>query len=91
MALQGHNVAAECREAATLSLTLEELAALGKDVGSMKLSLNKMAAKSGQWRPHVQIAQEMSTLVGHTPPGACSAQHLCMSRFVAPGVAISRE
>ena len=64
IALQGHNVAGECREAATLSLTLEELAALGKDVGSMKLSLNKMAAKSGQWRPHVQIAHEMSTLVG---------------------------
>ena len=73
IALKGHNVAAECREAATVSLTLEELAALGKDVGSMKSSLHKMAAKSGQWIPHVQIAQEIITLVGHSWDLLCAA------------------
>lgn len=61
---QGHTVAAECCEAATLSPILEELAALSKDVGIMKTSLNKMAAKSGQWWPHVQILHEVGTLVG---------------------------
>ena len=56
-----------------MSLTLEELAALGKDVGSMKSSLHKMAAKSGQWIPHVQIAQEIITLVGHSWDLLCAA------------------
>ncbi len=60
--LQGHNVAGECREAATLQMSREEVETLLAELTRMHTSLTgcKEAAK---WRHAAEFAVQLRTLV----------------------------
>ncbi|DBA96498.1 TPA: hypothetical protein ACH3X1_015378 [Trebouxia sp. C0004] len=60
---EAHNIAAECRAAATLQMSTDDLQALALDLGGMQGSLNKMAPASRQWRQAADWARELAHLV----------------------------